>query len=65
MAPRAQVEGAREGLVSESVQDLGFGYASLRSFLLVGAIVATRTKDRRYTVSRHLLVWCGPFSSSG
>jgi hypothetical protein len=35
----------------QNVVDLGVGYASLRSFLLVGAVVATRTESRRFQLS--------------
>ncbi len=43
----------------ENVLDLGLGYASLRSFLLVGAVVATRVESRRYHGAYALvgLVW--------
>lgn len=43
----------------DNVLDLGLGYASLRSFLLVGAIVATRTASRRFHLTYAVIgfVW--------
>ena len=32
----------------DNLLDLGFGYAALRTFLLLGAIIAIRTESRRY-----------------
>ena len=45
----------------DNVIDLGLGYASLRSFLLVGALVATRTASRRFHLPYAMVAFAWTF----